>query len=440
MIKRLMIRVLAAAARRAIRREKPTIVAITGSLGKSSAKEAIAVAMGAHEPGSAVRASRKNYNNEFGVPFTILNSPAPGKDPLKWLVACWNALWVGWGFGRIGAQTLVLEMGADHPGDLAWLISIAPPTISVVTSVAEAHSEFFGSIDDVAKEKATLVRALSEKGLAILNNDDPRVTAMRKEMHCPAVYFGASEGSDVRILSTSIVTEPNESGHIQPVGIAMTVEVNGRQHELALRGTIGRPQALSVAAALAVAQAFKIPATQAIERLTSDYHGIAGRTRVIPGIKGTTVIDDSYNAASPLGVISALRDLASIPMTAGQRRIAALGDMRELGLYSDKAHQDVGHVVADIDIDFLVTCGTLGRAIAHAAIGQGFPESHTRSFETSEEAGVFLQELILPGDLILIKGSQGSRMEKAVKEIMAEPLEAPFLLVRMSDEWQKDSR
>jgi UDP-N-acetylmuramoyl-tripeptide--D-alanyl-D-alanine ligase len=437
MIKRLMIRILAAAARRAIRREKPVIVAITGSLGKSSTKEAIAVAMGAHEPGSSVRASRKNYNNEFGVPFTILNVMTPGKDPLKWLVAGWSALWIGWGFGRINAQTLILEMGADHPGDLAWLVGIAPPTISVVTSVAEAHSEFFGSIDEVAKEKAALVRVLHEKGLAILNNDDPRVTAMRKEMRCPAVYFGASEGSDVRILSTSIATETDEHGHIQPVGLGMTIEMNGRQYDLVLRGTIGRPQAFAVACAFAVAQTFRVPAAQVIERLERDYHGIAGRTRVIPGIKGTTIIDDSYNAASPLAVISALRDLASIPVSAGQRRIAALGDMRELGLYSDKAHQDVGHVVADIDIDFLVTCGTLGRAIAHAAIGQGFPESRTRSLETSEDVGLFLQELIAPGDLVLIKGSQGSRMEKAVKEIMAEPLEAPFLLVRMSDEWQK---
>lgn len=437
MIKRLIIRMLAASARRAIRREKPTIVAITGSLGKSSAKEAIAVAMGAREPGSSVRASRKNYNNEFGVPFTVFNVPAPGKDPLRWLIVCWNALWIGWGFGRIGAHTLILEMGADHPGDLAWLVSIAPPNISVITSVAEAHSEFFGSIEEVAKEKATLVRVLREKGLAILNNDDPRVTAMRKEMHCPAVYFGASEGSDVRVLATQVVTESDEQGRIMPIGISMTIEVNGREHDVLLRGTVGRPQTLSVAAAFAVAQAFDVSVSQIIERLERDYHGIAGRTRVIPGIKGTTIVDDSYNAASPLGVISALRDLSSIPISTGQRRIAALGDMRELGLYSDKAHQDVGHAVADIDIDFLVTCGTLGRAIARAATEQGFPESRIRSFESSEDVGRFLQDLIVPGDLVLIKGSQGSRMEKAVKEIMAEPLQAPFLLVRMSDEWQK---
>lgn len=428
---------LATASRRAIRREKPMIVAITGSLGKSSAKEAIAVALGAREPASSVRAARKNYNNEFGVPFTVLNIVAPGKDPLKWLGACWNALWIGWGFGRIGAQTLVLEMGADHPGDLAWLVGIAPPTISVITSVAEAHSEFFGSIDEVAKEKATLVRALPEKGLAILNNDDPRVTAMRKEMRCPAVYFGASEGSDVRVFATSIVTETDEDGFIRPTGLAMTIEAGGRQYDLSVQGTVGRPQALAIASAFAVAQAFKIPTNQIIERLEGDYHGIAGRMRVIPGIKGTVIIDDSYNAASPLGVISALRDLASVPISAGQRRIAALGDMRELGLYSDKAHQDVGHSVADMDIDFLVACGTLGRAIGHAAIVQGFPESRVRFFETSEEAGRFLQDLIAQGDLVLIKGSQGSRMEKAVREIMAEPLEAPFLLVRMSDEWQK---
>ncbi|MBE7524931.1 UDP-N-acetylmuramoyl-tripeptide--D-alanyl-D-alanine ligase [candidate division WWE3 bacterium] len=435
MLNSVIITIFAAAARRAIRREKPFIIAVTGSVGKSSAKETIAAALGAREAGSSVRASLKNYNNEYGVPFTILNVQTPGRDPLKWLLVLWRTLWLGWGFGRIGATTLILEMGADHKGDLAWLVGIAPPSISVITAVAPAHTEFFGTVDDVANEKATLIRALPADGLGVLNNDDSRVTAMRKECRTECAYFGTSEGSDVRIVDAQTLTETNELGHIFPVGLVVSFAVLGKEYALELRGTVGRPQAYAAAAALAVATKLDIPAAKALERLERDYHGIPGRTRIIKGIKGTYLIDDSYNAASATAVISALRDLAGIPVGEGQRRIAAFGDMRELGEYSDEAHRSVGHEAAALGIDELVTCGTLARAIAAAAQEAGMSAERIHSFDTSAEGGLFLQGLIRQGDLILVKGSQGSRMEKVVKELMAEPLQAPFLLVRMTKDW-----
>lgn len=438
MIKRLIISFLATSARRAVRREKPAIIAITGSYGKSSAKEAIAIAVGAREPGSVIRASLKNFNNEFGLPFTILNVSAPGRDPLKWFKVLLRAAWIGWGFGRIGATALILEMGADHPGDLRWLVGIAPPNIAIVTAVGEAHSEFFGSIEAVAEEKSVLVRALRKDGLAVLNNDDPRVTAMRKHTDAEALYFGCSEGSDVQVTHTAPATRADDDERVIPVGIAVDVQIDGQRHVLTLRGTVGAPQAWAAAAALAVARYLKVPLSEAKERLEQDYHGIPGRTRIISGIKRTTIIDDSYNAASPKTVISALRDMAEIPInSANQRRIAALGEMRELGDYSESAHRSVGLEAAAVGIDILVTCGTLARTIARAAEEAGMDPSNIHEFETSSEAGLFLQKILRTGDLLIVKGSQGSRTEKIVKELMAEPLEAPMLLVRMSDEWQK---
>jgi UDP-N-acetylmuramoyl-tripeptide--D-alanyl-D-alanine ligase len=437
MIKKLIMSILAASARRAVRSEKPTVIAITGSFGKSSAKEAIAIAMGAREAESSVRASLKNYNNEFGVPFTIFNVPAPGRDPLKWLKVLWRTLWIGWGFGKIGADTLILEMGADRPGDLAWLVSIAPPSVSIVTAVAEAHSEFFGTIEDVANEKATLVRALRKNGIAILNNDDTRVTRMRKDTDCEAIYFGFSDGSDVQVLSTKPLVITDERGNFVPTGIEVELSIEGQRHKLTLKGTIGCPQAWSMAAAMSVARRFDVPIQKAILRLEKDYHGIAGRTRIIPGIKYTTIIDDSYNAASPLTVISALNDMMRIPLHGEQRRIAALGDMRELGEYTESAHKAVGRAVVQAGVDILVTCGTLARTIAEEAKSAGMDSKHIYEFDGSVEAGRFLQEIIKIGDLLLVKGSQGSRTEKIVRELMAEPQEAPFLLIRMSDEWQR---
>jgi len=435
MIKKLIQGVLAASARRAINRDKPTVVAITGSLGKSSTKEAVAVALGARDAGSGVRATQKNYNNEYGVPFTILDVKAPGRDPVKWLAVLWKALWVGWGFGRVNAKVLVLEMGADHKGDLAHLVSIARPDIAVVTSVAPAHTEFFGTLEEVAEEKATLVRSLKKNGVAILNNDDPRVTSMRKDFKGEAVYYGESEGSDVRVHQVSIEVEEGTKYGAVPRGVTVFIETDGKQLVTHLQGTIGSPQAAATAAALAVADHFDILPETAIDRLQRDYHGIPGRTRIIPGIKYTTIIDDSYNAASSQAVLSAIRDLAAIPLGGKQRRIAALGDMRELGTYSEEAHRSVGREAFSAGIDELVTCGTLAATIAGAAEEAGMEKNHIHRFDSSEDGGRFLQDLVKPGDVILVKGSQGSRMEKIVKELMAEPLQAPFLLVRMTADW-----
>jgi UDP-N-acetylmuramoyl-tripeptide--D-alanyl-D-alanine ligase len=427
---------LAASARRAIKREKPLIVAITGSLGKSSAKEAIAAALGASEPGSDVRASLKNYNNEYGVPFTVFNVSAPGRDPLAWMKVLWRALWVGWGIGRIRAKTLVLEMGADRKGDLAWLTGIAQPDVSVVTSIAPAHAEYLGPLEEIASEKATLVRALKKGGLVVLNADDARVTAMRKDTEAAAIYVGESEGSDVRIRDVRITSETDERGHIIPRGIEVAVDVGSQAVRFELQGTVGRPQSWASGFALAVAHHLKVPTELAIERLQRDYHGIAGRTRIIPGIKYTTIIDDTYNAASPTAVISALRDVASISLDKSvQHRIAAIGDMRELGEYAEEAHRTVGHEVAAQGFDVLVTCGTLARGIAAAAREVGMPEASIVSFDMTAETGLYLQKIIKAGDVILVKGSQGSRMEKVVKELMAEPPQAPFLLVRMTADW-----
>lgn len=436
MVTKLVQRFLASAARRAIRREKPTIVAITGSVGKSSTKEAIAVALGARESGSDVRASLKNYNNEYGVPFTVLGVHASGPDVLAWVRILLRALWLGWGMGKIGAKTLVLEMGADHKGDLAWLVGIAPPDIAVVTAVAPAHAEFFGTIEEVAVEKATIVRALAKQGLAILNADDPRVTAMRKETEAPAVYVGESEGSDVRVHDVRIAADTDDHGYVQARGLASALAIEDHVYRTELRGTIGRPQAWASAAALAVARHFEIAPTVALDRLARDYHGIAGRTRIIPGIKHTTLIDDSYNAASPTAVLSGLRDVASIEIDRqSQRRIAALGDMRELGDYSAEAHRTVGHEVAALGFDTLVTCGTLARGIADAAREAGMPSEAIHACEDAASGGLFIQKMLKQGDVVFIKGSQGSRMEKVVKELMAEPLQAPFLLVRMTSDW-----
>jgi UDP-N-acetylmuramoyl-tripeptide--D-alanyl-D-alanine ligase len=281
------------------------------------------------------------------------------------------------------------------------------------------------------------VRTLPKNGTAILNADDPRVTSMRKETEAAVMYVGDSEGSDVRVHDARIVMDMDDRSHAVPRGLEIALETDGQVYRAELRGTIGRPQAWASAAAVAVAKQLDIPVLTALERLERDYHGIPGRTRIIPGIKYTTLLDDSYNAASPTAVISGLRDVAAIPLDTGhQRRIAAIGDMRELGAYSEDAHRAVGHEVATLNFDLLVTCGASAKTIAESAREAGMPNEAVLTFDTAEHGGRHLQDLIRPGDMVFVKGSQGSRMEKVVKELMAEPTQAPFLLVRMTSDWE----
>jgi UDP-N-acetylmuramyl pentapeptide synthase len=156
--------------------------------------------------------------------------------------------------------------------------------------------------------------------------------------------------------------------------------------------------------------------------------------RLLPGVKKTWLLDDSYNS-SPLAALSAVRDLAAFPVAEGAKRIAALGDMLELGALSEDAHIQLGRMVAECEIDMLVTCGMLAHAIGRAAIEAGLSEAQVIHFDRSEQAGLFIQDRIHPGDVVLVKGSQGARMERVTKELMAHPDKAEHYIVRQSPEW-----
>jgi UDP-N-acetylmuramoyl-tripeptide--D-alanyl-D-alanine ligase len=422
---------LGSCAAAAIRRERPRIIAVAGSVGKSSTKEAIAVAKGAGgKEGSYVRASAKNYNNELGVPLTVFNLPAPGRSVMAWIRLLSRATAMRFGLRKIGATSLILEFGTDHPGDIDRLVAIAPPDIAVLTAIAPEHTEFFGSLEGVAMEERRLIEALPENGTAILNADDAEVMKAASLTKADVVTFGQGERADTRLVSTNIVVDaqnPSMSGldvHIVTLGLAARFR---------LRGTFGKPQALATTAALAVILALDIDFHEAAERLKS-FEGVPGRTRIIEGIKRTTLLDDSYNS-SPLAALSAIRDLAAFPVPAESKRIAALGDMLELGPLAESSHADVGRAVAEAGIDMLVACGTLAHVVADAAKRAGMSEDRIFTFAKSPEAGLFIQERLKQGDVVLIKGSQGARMEKITRELMAHPEDAETLLVRQTAQW-----
>ena len=416
--------------RRAILREKPRVIAVAGSVGKSSTKEAVAIAGDAYRKDTPVLVSPKNYNNEIGVPLAVFRMNAPGRSVVSWLKLLVKATLTSLGILKIRSKTLVLEFGTDHPGDLAYLASIVRPDIVVLTSIAPEHTEFFGTIEEVEKEELSILSFLTKDGIAILNADDERVMKGKDMTDATVVTFGESQEARVRLVSAEVVIDENDPS---ATGLEVQIFAVGSSAKARLRGVFGKPHAIAATAAIALMYALDIDFHESVERL-ADYRGMPGRTRIIEGIKRTTLLDDSYNS-SPLAAYSAMHDLVRYPCGEGKKRIAALGDMLELGALAEGAHRDLGRIVAELGIDMLVVCGTLAHAISDGAKAGGMPEESIFVFPTSVEAGLFIQERLHEGDVVLIKGSQGARMEKITKELMADPLRAKELLVRQSEEW-----
>ena len=444
-------------AKRTLEREKPMIIAITGTVGKSSTKQMLAAMLHADDHASAVRAPKKNYNNQIGVPLTVFNHPAPGRSPLRWLSLLWTALLHRWGVKHTGIKTFVFEMGADHPGDLAYLTSIAKPTISVITAItpedttwAPVHAANYPTIDDLAYEKGTLARNVDPAGTIILNADDPRVMDLRHSTTAKYLTFGTTESADIQLMNIAMRTEETVTGRM-PLGLEATFTLYHRTETVYIPGVFGRSQAMAMAAALAVGYALDLPIKEMTQSLAKA-EAPPGRVRLIPGIKGTMLLDDSYNA-SPVAVLSALRDLASMDIDASrQRRIVCLGEMRELGEQSQTLHEIIGMQVARLGMDVLAVTGAYAEAYARGAKLAGMHEDAIKLFDDTPELALWIQDILRPGDLVLAKASEGPmrtsegflktkgvRMERVIKELMADPSRAAKTLCRQEPLWLREA-
>jgi len=413
---------------------KPQIVAVTGNVGKTSTTEAIAAVLGRFK---RVRFGKGNLNNEFGVPLTIVGNWVDDYYEVENALFFWVRVLVvsffGLLFQRNYPEVLVLEYGADKPGDIKRLATKFKPHVGVVTAVGQVpvHVEFFSGADAVAREKGRLVEALSVSDFAVLNFDDLTVLEMREKTKAKVLTYGFSEGANIKISNLEFLIS-NE----KPEGVSFKMNYNDSFVPFKLKGSLGKSQGYAAAAAAAVGSIFGMNLVDISEAL-SEYHGPKGRLKIIKGIKNSVIVDDTYNA-SPLSTHLALETLRDLP---GTRKIAVLGDMLELGKYTIKAHQEVGNIAGSF-VDLLVCVGARAKFIADSAFNQlapteasGMPTESIYKFETSDEAKLKVTELIKEGDLVLVKGSQGMRMEKIVEEIMAEPQNAKELLVRQSKKW-----
>ena len=350
------------------------VVAITGSIGKTTAKELTAAVLATR---FNVLKPASSFNNQWGLPLTLL---------------------------RLGTehQAAVVELGTNSRGEIAALAAIASPTVGVVTVVAPVHTEFLGSIEGVREEKAALVRALGADGVAVLNADDPRVASMARDCRARVVTYGLAPGATVRAAGE--VTDGE-------TGLRFALEVGDRRVPVTL--TLGgRHNVTNALAAAAVGVAVNLDLDD-IARGLGEARAPARRGQwVVAG--DVTILDDTYNA-SPTSVRAALEMLSA--RRRGRRAVVVLGDMLELGAITDEAHREIGRAIAALPADEFVGVGRATALAVEAARTAGIPEAyHAKSYE---DAVAHLVKRLAPGDVVLVKGSRGMRMERVVDALVA---------------------
>lgn len=355
------------------------VVGITGSIGKTSTKQVVAAVLaGRHN----VLSSRGNYNNEIGLPLSVLQI-TPDTD------------------------VVVLEMGGAYAfGEIHQLANIARPDIGVVTNVTHSHVARMGSLDAIAQTKVELIESLPEHGVAILNIDDERVRAMAERARCRVVFYGLDEGAAIRAINL-------ESRGVD--GTAFTL-IRGPQQDHIHIPLLGLHSVHAALAAFAVGFEMGMQLPDMLRGLEAPE--VQLRLLLTPGKNGSTILDDHYNSnpKSSFAALALLKDLSA------SRRIAVLGDMLELGDYETEGHQLVGRRVVDV-VDQLYTLGPRARIIAEEALSHK-PSLPVFTFENKAEMVEAVRAALQPGDLVLVKGSRGLKMETVVEDLRDETRQA----------------
>jgi len=407
-----------------LKKYKPKVIAITGSVGKTSTKDAV---YGVISKISHVRKSEKSYNSEIGLPLTILGVPNGWNNPYIWfkniLIGLWLIIWP-----HKYPEWLVLEVGIGKPGDMRQTASWLKTDAVVITAIGETpvHIEFFDSRDHLVKEKAGLIKTLKKYGLLVLNADDKTVLGLKTKTKNRIITYGFNEEADIRGSEENILYA--DSG--EPKGIIFRIDEKGNSLPVIIEGVFGRNHVYASLASLALSFGLKFNMLDATNAL-KNYDVPPGRMRLLSGINESLIIDDTYNS-SPFACESALKTLTEVK---GKfRKIAVLGDMLELGRHTKEAHNNIGKIAKE-NADILVVVGPRAEDIKNGAIENKMKEKNIFQFNNSREAGEFLKTFVKKSDLILIKGSQGMRMERAVETILEDQENKSKLLVRQDPEW-----
>lgn len=373
-----------------VRAWSPRVVAVTGTVGKTGTKELVADVLATR---FTVFRTPGNYSGRFGLAVAL-------------------------GGLRPEHEIAVVEMATGHFGEIDAMCAMAPPEVGVVTAVDAAHLVALGDIDGVAREKGALLAHLPADGLAVLGADDPRVLALAPRSAAPVVGVGTSLDAEYRAEDVVVGIDGTTCTAVRdPWRAAVTIP------------WLGAHSVQAALVGLAVADHFGVDrddAVGAIGRLA----GVPGRLRPLPGIGGSIVLDDTYNAA-PRSVHAALDTLAAL---AAGSRVAVLGDMAELGAAEEELHREVGVHAAGV-VDLLVTQGNAAAWIADAAVRAGMPADRVAITFTPEDAVAEVAGRLGPDTVVLVKGSAAARMERVVEQLLRGG-DPGGLLVRQDRAWR----
>jgi len=405
-----------------LRRWKPRVLAVAGSAGKTTAKEAIAEVASLRAP---TFRSWRNYNDLLGIPLSL---------------------------GRLTPEhrIAVLEFGADHPSEIRDLCEMTRPEIGVVLNVSPAHLQYFGDVSTLAGEQFELIRALPADGVAILNGADDFADAMALSTNPRTLVFAWVSG--MRDLATGMPQELATTKslyritHIAPDHLCLGLEPVELTNSPIGAPTyfsqlIGRQWVDSVLAALAVAEVLDIPQEEALRTL-APLQPLPGRMRWLDGVDGMALLDDSHNAI-PASATLGLGALKSIGDVLNRPRIAALGDMLHLGDAAKRAHEQLGREVAE-RADYVIARGAQAETVTSAARTAGMSPENVYSADTPSDVAQIIrriaQDLLAAGQtapIVYIKGSEEMRMERVTAALLAQPDHAEDLLDRQTQAWRR---
>lgn len=408
-VKKIVVSIITLEAKLVLKKYKPKIVSVTGTVGKTSTKDAIYDVLSSN---NFVRKSQKSFNSEIGVPLTILGCSNAWNNPFLWIKNIFEGillLLVKNHYPKI----LILEIGADTPGDIESIVKWIKSDIVVLTKYADipSHVEYFDSPQAVIREKQFLPKSLNKNGILITNGDD-RLMQAEKMPDVKHIRYGYDKENDVI------------ASNFKPLlsGINFRVDYMDKSVPVKVKGVFGKHHTYPLLAAFSVGVALDINIVSIIEAL-GNYVPTPGRMRLLKGINKSLIIDDTYNS-SPVALSSALNSLKRIK----GRKVVILGDMMELGTYSVEAHKKIGK---EVEAGLLITVG-----IRSQKIGEVSKIKNAHHFADSLEAVKEVGDMIEPGDVVLVKGSQSVRMEKIVEAIMLEKDQKESLLVRQDKEWK----
>lgn len=410
---------------------KPKIIAITGSVGKTSTKDAVYAVL---SEVSHVRKSEKSYNSEIGLPLSILGLPNGWNNPWVWFINILKGFWLFLGPHQY-PKWLILEVGIGKPNDLYYTASWLKTDVVIITAIGEtpAHIEFFASRKHLIEEKTSLIKTLKKDGFLILNADDTDVLEMQTKTKNIVFTYGFTAGANIFGSDDNILYDDDGI----PKGVIFRVNVEGSSLPVVIEGVFGRNHVYASLAALALSFALKLNMLNATNAL-KNYEVAPGRMKLLKGINDSMIIDDTYNS-SPFSCESALKTLGGVKtgpstMLGVNRKIAILGDMLQLGKHTEEAHKSIGRITKE-NCNILIVVGPRAQAIKSGAIEAGMNQENVFEFLDSPQAGEFVKTFVQAGDLVLVKGSQGMRMERVCEAVILDKANKNKLLVRQGKEW-----